>query len=149
MCDVKRFTKCFYITICNQNIIFHEKNIFFYFNPLFQLKLNFLRRQAWDLRGLLVCFNWCNILTEKDENSLLSICSIFNPNVPGPFRMKYKSRLQKKMITRRIINQGAVTRGTPILVIVQVSCISFRSSYRKLFSFGTYVTARLFLLFSA
>ena len=39
--------------------------------------------QASDLRGLLVCFHWCNILTKKDGNSLLSICSLLNPNVLG------------------------------------------------------------------
>ena len=81
VCGVKRFIKSFYIRLFIQNVIFHKKNSFLL--TLFKLKLNSLKMQASDLRGLLVCYYWCSILAENDENSLLSICFLLNPNVPG------------------------------------------------------------------
>ena len=46
--------------------------------------------QASDHTGILVCYFWCRILTENDENSLLSIFSLPNPNVLGILCWKNK-----------------------------------------------------------
>ena len=41
VCDVKRFIKCFYIRICNQNVIFHEKNYFSFILTFILIKTQF------------------------------------------------------------------------------------------------------------
>ena len=52
----------------------------------------------------MVCYYWCSILNENDENSLLSICFLLNPNVPGLGR-------RCRSVPGRA---GRLSRGTPL-----------------------------------
>ena len=81
VCDAKRFIMCFHVKICIQNLIFHEKK-YFITTLYFILKLNFIKRQASDLMGRVVCFIFVQNINWK-KRSLSSICSLLNPDVPG------------------------------------------------------------------